>query len=94
MSTLTNVENAYFEINIFSQLWQQTTFLITKEEDIKKNFNFSINLKTKNGINEKRKQINDVETSSSVRNPTEQALVEEKRESLKQEFKKKKLRYI
>ena len=30
----------------------------------------------KNGINEKRKQTNDVETSSSAGNPTEQTLVE------------------
>jgi hypothetical protein len=46
----------------------------------------------KNSINEKRKQINDADTSNSPRNQTETSVPEEQADSLKQEFKKKKLR--
>ena len=46
----------------------------------------------KNGTNEKRKQTSDVETSAIAQNQTGIIPVEEQTDSLKQDFKKKKLR--
>ena len=48
----------------------------------------------KNGVNEKRKQINDVETSKLSSSPTQTDTKQsDQSDTLKQDFKKKKLRY-